>query len=68
MARKRYPLPAGEFTIRGYNDRPKPCSKKGCKGKVHPTFNANVGQCDRCKERVAWAYYRRHRSGRRTAP
>ena len=34
------------FTIEGYNDKSKPCLKKKCKGKVKPTWDANVGQCN----------------------
>jgi len=45
------------FTLKGYNDKPKPCLKKGCTGEVCPTWNANVGVCNKCKSRVSWSDY-----------
>ncbi len=52
-----------DFTFEGYNDQPKPCQEqtvKGrqCSGTVRPTWNANMGQCDRCQARVAWTALR----------
>lgn len=50
-----------DFTVEGYNDKPKPCPKKRkgrkCKGMVQPTWNANVGKCDKCQSIVAWNEY-----------
>lgn len=45
----------GDFTIPGYNDIIKPCPH--CKGKVHPTWEANSGKCDTCKKRILWNNY-----------
>ena len=45
----------GDFTIEGYNDKPKPCQKSGCNGTVKPTWNADVGKCDTCQARISWA-------------
>ena len=47
----------GSFTVSGYNDEPKPCPKRKCKGQVRPTFNANVGKCDKCGETFAWSRF-----------
>lgn len=46
--------PTGDFTIKGFNDKPKPCPEAHCSGKVRPTWNANVGECDSCGGRYAW--------------
>lgn len=48
-----------DFTLKGYNDQPKPCQEKTvtgrqCAGTVRPTWNANMGRCDRCHARVPW--------------
>lgn len=47
-----------DFTFEGYNDKPKPCQEKlkdrKCSGVVRPTWNANVGKCDRCGAHVPW--------------
>lgn len=49
---------AGDFTVKGYNDRPKACQEqpagRKCSGMVRPTFNANMGRCDTCGARVPW--------------
>ncbi len=52
-----------EFTVEGYNDQPKPCQErtvKGqqCSGTVRPTWNANMGKCDRCLAQVPWTALR----------
>lgn len=49
-----------DFTLEGYNDQPKPCQEttvegQQCVGTVRPTWNANMGTCDRCQARVPWA-------------
>lgn len=51
--------PPSDFTVEGYNDKPKPCQEqtvKGrkCAGTVRPTMNADMGRCDRCQTRVPW--------------
>lgn len=45
------------FTMKGYNDKPKPCIYDGCEGTVYPTRNANIGKCDTCKKYVGWNQY-----------
>lgn len=41
------------LTIEGYNDKPKLCPE--CEeGLVKPTWNMNVGQCDKCGANVNW--------------
>jgi len=45
---------ASAFTLKRYNDKPKPCPEKRCRGMVRPTWNCNVGKCDTCGERYAW--------------
>jgi len=47
----------GDFTWEGYNDKPKPCPENSCKGVVHPTWNADVGKCDTCKEKFNWGVF-----------
>ena len=52
-------MPESNFTLDGYNDKPKPCQEKTvknrkCKGTVHPTWNANVGKCNKCGARTSW--------------
>ncbi len=44
-----------DFTFKGYNDKLKKCPYKRCKGMVRPTWNANVGKCDKCSRQVRWA-------------
>lgn len=43
-----------DFTFKGYNDKPKKCPHKRCKGVVRPTWNADMGKCDKCSRRVPW--------------
>ncbi len=47
----------GDFTLKGYNDRPKPCPRRRCRGKVEPTWNANVGRCNTCGEQFTWSLF-----------
>lgn len=60
---KTHQQPPSDFTVEGYNDKPKPCQEqrdtltvKGrkCTGTVRPTWNANMGKCDTCQARVPW--------------
>jgi len=53
---KEYPLEPDAFTWENFNDRPKPCPKKKCDGMVEPTWNANIGECNKCGEKVAWGH------------
>jgi len=55
---QKYPLKPEPFTSRGYNDRAKPCLKRGCKGQVEPTWNANVGKCNKCGEKFSWSRFK----------
>ena len=42
-----------DFEFEGFNDKPKPCPK--CEaGLVRPTWNCNVGKCDKCGESTGW--------------
>ena len=53
---QKYPLKPDTFTIKGYNDRPKPCLERGCKGQVEPTRNANIGKCNKCGKTFGWSH------------
>jgi len=54
-----YPLKADSFTVEDFNDRPKPCLEKECKGKVYPTRNVNVGKCNNCGRSFNWGEFPR---------
>lgn len=45
------------FTLSDYNDQLKLCLKKSCTGLVLPTWNANVGECYKCGNKVSWDKY-----------
>jgi len=49
--------PEGGFTMKGYNDQPKPCLDPKCNGMVLPTYNANVGKCNECCQDFGWNGY-----------
>lgn len=51
------PLKEEGFTFKGYNDKPKRCLNKKCKGMVYPTRNANVGKCNTCGRTFPWSAY-----------
>ena len=53
-----------DFTDKGYNDKPVLCINRWCKGKIHPTWNANIGKCDACGEKFAWGYVHTVRRGK----
>ena len=38
---------------KGYNDSPKPCIK--CDGKIIPTNDPHVGECNKCGKKVHWS-------------
>lgn len=46
----------GDFTLEDYNDKPLLCPHHGCDGLVHPTWNANVGKCDKCNHLIPWGW------------
>ena len=48
-----------DFTFEGYNNEPKPCQEKveknkKCSGTVYPTWNADMGICNKCNKSVSW--------------
>jgi len=43
-----------DFEIPGYNDQPKHCPFGNCNGMVMPTYNCNVGKCDKCGKSIGW--------------
>lgn len=45
------------FTIKGFNDKPKPCLEDNCNGMVMPTRNANKGRCSECHAMYNWGRY-----------
>ncbi len=43
------------LVIKGYNDCSKSCPNPECEGKVQPTMNPHVGECNECYQKFRWS-------------